>query len=214
MHVRRAILCLATIFFWAAHDPDMASGQSSELVEAFNSYNTLYQQGRYSEAEPYAKEALRLGTEEFGQDDPTTADLLNNLALLYEAQGHYGQAEPLYKRSLVILEMALGPEHLDVAQSLNNLALLYHAQGHYAQAEPLYQRALAIFEKALGTEHPEVATTLNNLASFYYGSGKKVKGTISLLKGRIKDHLCFAGVHEDFFGRGPMGDQKFRKNFF
>ncbi len=54
MHVRRTILCLATIFFWAAHDPDMASGQSSELREAYNSSKTLDQQGRYSEAEPYA----------------------------------------------------------------------------------------------------------------------------------------------------------------
>jgi hypothetical protein len=35
MHVRRTILCLATIFFWAAHDPDVASGQSSELMEDY-----------------------------------------------------------------------------------------------------------------------------------------------------------------------------------
>jgi hypothetical protein len=27
-------------------------------MEAYNSFMTLYQQGRYSEAEPYAKEAL------------------------------------------------------------------------------------------------------------------------------------------------------------
>ncbi len=73
MHVRRTILCLAAVFFWAAHDPDVASGQASELREAYNSFNTLYHQGRYSEAEPYAKEALRLGTEEFGPNDPTTA---------------------------------------------------------------------------------------------------------------------------------------------
>ncbi len=43
MHVQRTILCLATIFLWAAHDPDMAFGQSSELMEAYSSYNTLYQ---------------------------------------------------------------------------------------------------------------------------------------------------------------------------
>ncbi len=86
MYVRRTILCLATIFVWAVHDPSVASGQSSELMEAYNSFITLYQQGRYSEAEPYAKEALRLGTEEFGPNDPTTAALLNNLAELYEAQ--------------------------------------------------------------------------------------------------------------------------------
>ncbi len=95
MHVRRAILCLATIFLWAAHDADMASGQLSEFMEAYSSYDTLYQQGRYSEAEPYAKEALRLATEEFGPNDSTTADLLNNLALLYRAQGHHAKAEPL-----------------------------------------------------------------------------------------------------------------------
>ncbi len=164
MHVRRTILCLATIFFWAAHDPDMASGQSSELMEAYNSYNALYQQGRYSEAEPYAKEALRLGTEEFGPNDPTTATLLNSLAALYRDQGRYGEAEPLNKQSLAILEKALGPEHPHVAINLNNLALLYKFQGHYAKAEPLYQRSLAIRERALGPEHPDVAQSLNGLA--------------------------------------------------
>ncbi len=95
----------------------------------YNSFNTLYQQGRYSEAEPYAKEALRLGIEEFGPNDPSTAEFLNNLALLYYAQGRYAEAEPLYQRSLAIYEKALGPEHPDVAQSLNNLAMLYQAQG-------------------------------------------------------------------------------------
>ncbi len=99
MHVRNMIFCLATLFLlagafmWATYDPDMASGESSELLEAYNSYNTLYQQGRYSEAEPYAKEALRLGTEELGPNDPTTAALLDNLALLYQAQGHYAEAD-------------------------------------------------------------------------------------------------------------------------
>ncbi len=102
MHVRRTILCLAIAFLWATHDPDMASGQSSELMEAYNSYNALYQQGRYSEAEPYAKEALRLGTEEFGPNDPTTAVFLNDLAELYRAQGHYAEAEPLHKLALAI----------------------------------------------------------------------------------------------------------------
>ncbi len=86
MRVRRTILCLAAAFLWATHDPDMASGQSSGLMEAYNSYNALYQQGRYSEAEPYAKEALRLGTEEFDPNDPSTATLLNNLAALYQGR--------------------------------------------------------------------------------------------------------------------------------
>ena len=165
MHVRRAILCLAAAVLWATYDPDMASGQSSELMAAYNSYNALYQGGRYSEAEPYAKEALRLGTEEFGPDHPSTATLLIILGSLYHDQGKYAEAEPLYKSALVILEKALGPEHPDVATGLNNLALLYYDQGKYAEAESLYKSALVISEKALGPAHPQVAAGLENYAA-------------------------------------------------
>ena len=65
------------------------------LLEAYNRSGTLYQQGRYAEAIPYAAEALRLGEEEFGPDHPNTANLLNSLAALYRAQGNYTAAEPL-----------------------------------------------------------------------------------------------------------------------
>ncbi len=150
MHVRNMILCLGTVFLlataflWATVDPDMTSGESSELVEVYNSYNTLYRQGRYSEAEPYAREALRLGTEEFGPKDPITADLLDNLALLYEAQGHYAEAEPLYQRSLAIREEVLGPEHPDVAGSLENCAALPRQTARADEAERMEARAKAI----------------------------------------------------------------------
>ena len=118
-------------------NPDVASGQSSELRPAHNNFITLYQQGRYAEAEPYAREAVRLRTQEFGPNDPTTAASINNLAVIYQAQGRYAEAEPLYQRSLAIKEKILGSEHPDVARGLNNLAALYHARGHYMQAEPL-----------------------------------------------------------------------------
>ena len=167
MHVRRAILCLVTIFFWAAHDADVASGQSSELMEAYKSLVTLFQQGRYSEAETYAKEALRLGTEEFDPNDPSIATILNKLAELYQVQGRYSEAEPLVQRSLAIREKALGPGHPDVGESLNDLAALYWVTGRYAEAEPLVQRSLAIREKALGPGHPDVAMSVSGLAVLY-----------------------------------------------
>ncbi len=142
MRVRRMILRLAATL-WATLNPDMASGQSSELMAAYNSYNALYQQGRYSEAEPHAKEALRLGTEEFGPNDPTTANLLNNLALLYKTQGRYAEAEPLYQRSLAIWEKALGPEHPHVATGLENYAALLRETARASEAERMEARAKA-----------------------------------------------------------------------
>ncbi len=120
------------------------SPESSELMEAYNTSNTLYEQGRYSEAEPYAKEALRLGTEEFGPNDPTTALLLNDLALIYQAQGRYAEAEPLYQRSLAIKEKALGPEHPDGAGSLDTYAAVLRRTARADAAERMEARAKAI----------------------------------------------------------------------
>ncbi len=88
MRARKTILCLATTLLLWTHVSDRAFGQSPELMEAFNSFRALYEQGKYAEAAPYAREALRLGTEEFGPDNPTTATLLNNLASLYQALSH------------------------------------------------------------------------------------------------------------------------------
>jgi tetratricopeptide (TPR) repeat protein len=175
MHVRRTILRLATKFFRPAHDPSVVSGQSSDLMEAYDSFITLYQQGRYRDAEPYAKEALRLGTEEFGPNNPSTADFLNNLALLYDVQGRFAEAEPLYKRALAISEKALGPDHPDLTTGLNNLALLYHYQGRYAQAETSLKRSLEITEKAFGPEHPHVATSLEDFAKLLLETEREAK---------------------------------------
>ena len=62
-----------------------AYGQSVALLDAANQGRTLYGQGRYQEALPFAKKALRLGGQEFGTSHPIFATLLNNLAGLYSA---------------------------------------------------------------------------------------------------------------------------------
>jgi tetratricopeptide (TPR) repeat protein len=155
-----AVLFVVLLFSW----PGTAAAQSDELMRAYQQFQALYKQGRYGEAERFARKALELGEQEFGPEHPEVAALLIHLAELYRAQGRYAAAEPLYKRSLAIWEKALGPEHPDVASSLNNLAELYRVQGRYAAAEPLYKRTLAIKEKALGPEHPDVATSRENYA--------------------------------------------------
>ncbi len=69
--------------------------------------------------------SLAIEERALGSEHPNVADVLNNLAALYDTQGKYVEAEALYQRSLAIREKALGPEHPDVAISLNNLAFLY-----------------------------------------------------------------------------------------
>ncbi len=123
-----AAFLLALLVWWLG----MAGAQSDELMQAFEQYQALEKQGRYAEAERFARKALELGEKEFGPDHPYVAESLDNLALLYYDQGRYADAEPLFKRSLAIWEKALGPDHPSVALSLNNLAGLYVFQGRYA----------------------------------------------------------------------------------
>ena len=99
-----AIAILVALFLW----PAAVFGQSPELMDAYNRANELSAEGRYREAIPFAKEALRISEHEFGPDDLTTSSTLNNLAGLYNAQSRYAEAEPLYKRSLAITEKTLG----------------------------------------------------------------------------------------------------------
>ena len=169
MFTRRTLaLVFAILWPWSSG----LHAQSEALMEAYRQGQTLYGAGQYEEAIPFYRRALELGEQEFGPDHPTTANLLNHLALTYYGQGRYADAEPLFQRALAIQEKALGLDHLDVATSLRNLALLYQKQGRYADAEPHSERALAINEKALGPDHPLVATNLNNLGFLYSDQGR------------------------------------------
>jgi len=166
-HLRAVIIVLTVVLLPAAG----AQAQSGSLMEAFNQYRALYQQGRYAEAEPFAAKALELAENRAGLNPSATAVILNDVALLYQAQGRYDTAEPLLKRSLAIREKVLGADHPDVGVSLSNLAVLYLDQGRYDAAEPLLKRSLAIREKALNADHSDVGIALNNLAQLYQHQG-------------------------------------------
>ena len=67
--------------------PPAPHAQSPELVGAFERVQSLYSQGRYEEAIPVAQEAVRLSEQEIGPEHRASAEMLNNLALMYNAQG-------------------------------------------------------------------------------------------------------------------------------
>ncbi len=53
-----------------------AHAQSDALMQAFRQYKAFNEKGRYGEAEPFARKALKLGEEELGPEHQTTAVLL------------------------------------------------------------------------------------------------------------------------------------------
>ena len=85
--------------------------------------------GRHADAEPLCKQAMEIYRTALGEQHPSYATSLNNLAGLYDAMGRHAEAEPLCKQAMEIRRTALGERHPDYATSLNNLAKLYRRDG-------------------------------------------------------------------------------------
>jgi tetratricopeptide (TPR) repeat protein len=71
----------------------------------------LEEQGRYSEAEPLYRDALALCKRLLGEEHPSVAVSLNNLAGLYANQGQFEKAAPLLEQALRVVRQLLGEEH-------------------------------------------------------------------------------------------------------
>ncbi|MDZ7958381.1 MAG: tetratricopeptide repeat protein [Aulosira sp. DedQUE10] len=144
-----------------------------DLISPFIGNAQFYKgQGSYNQAAPWYEQCLEATKERLGEEHPSVAESLNDLAVLYNSQGRYSEAKPLYIQALALRRKLLGEEHPDVALSVNNLALLYYSQGRYNEAEPLLIQALALRRKLLGEEHPHIALSLNNLAELYKSQGR------------------------------------------
>jgi tetratricopeptide (TPR) repeat protein len=100
--------------YWASLG-DVLAVADPDVATVLNNLAELYQdQGRYADAEPLLKRALKIIEKSSGPNDSNFMTGLNNLALIYALQGRYADVEPLFKRSLAIREKVLGPDHRDV----------------------------------------------------------------------------------------------------
>jgi tetratricopeptide (TPR) repeat protein len=118
-------------------------------------------EGRFEDAEEYLREALREADTKLPPSDPRLANMLMNLATVYDNMGRYAEAEPLHLRGLRLREETLGPDDRSIARSLNNLASHYLLRDEPEKAETLLVRAIAIHTAAQRREdsilmHPKL----------------------------------------------------------
>ena len=143
---------------------------SPELLQSNQLNSTvikLYNEGKYDDALPLAKQALELREKALGSSDENLIPLLINLAELYRAKKKPGQAQRFLERALKIGESVFGPEDIRITRLLDKLAFVVYGQANEHSAENLFARSLVIKQKAFGPEHPEVAQTAFNLAEIY-----------------------------------------------
>ena len=98
-------------------------------------------QGRYAEAEGMTQQELQSTRQVYGEEHPSIAWDLNNLAIVYCEQGKHVEAVPLLEQARQLWSQYLGETHPHVARAYNNLAEILMIQGEYAEVEQLYRQA-------------------------------------------------------------------------
>lgn len=84
--------------------------------------------GRSIEAEPYARQAMKIRLNVYGPEHPQYAQSLNNLALTLGAAEKYTEVEGLLREAVRIYENRLGYNHRGTQGFRSNLERLLKAR--------------------------------------------------------------------------------------
>lgn len=137
---------------------------------------------RFQQAEALFKEALEKRLSVLGQDDPSVANVIVELGLLYETTVREEEAINLYAQAISILEKAFYSGHGRLAPILEHQADCYIKQGKLLEAESILKRALEINEKTLSAEHRQTLESAHKLALLCQKLGKLTEAEAILTK--------------------------------
>jgi eukaryotic-like serine/threonine-protein kinase len=163
----------------ASRDDEVRAEDATNLVWVVG-----YQEGRYADAQRWAKYAEAI-LQRLGGHVLLQAWLLNNLGGLFEIRGEREAALRTHQEALALKERALGRDHPDVGISEGNLSVVLTALGRNQEALEHVDRSIEILEKGLGTGHPDLATQLNNRGEILNALGRSRDARASFEKARI-----------------------------
>jgi tetratricopeptide (TPR) repeat protein len=123
--------------------------------------------GRLDAAEARLMAALETAETRLGADDPQTAAVLNDLAVVYKYAARFDDAEALYRRALENT-----PDEFAQATIWHNLGGIEHARGRHAAGEPYARRSVELRERVLGPDHLAVAADIAALAALVQEQGR------------------------------------------
>jgi serine/threonine protein kinase/tetratricopeptide (TPR) repeat protein len=163
----------------ASRDDEVRAEDATNLVWVVG-----YQEGRYADAQRWAKYADAI-LQRLGGHVLLQAWLLNNLGGLFEIRGEREAALRMQQEGLALKERALGRDHPDVGISEGNLAVVLTMLGRNQEALEHVDRSIEILENGLGAGHPDLATQLNNRGEILDALGRSRDARASFEKARI-----------------------------
>lgn len=105
--------------------------ETTELAEATyltESVVTLFKEGKYDAALPFAKRALAIRERLLPPTDQRVSISLGYLGDVYMAKRDYNNARKVFERLLPLQEERLGPTDVNLAFTLDRLALLSYRE--------------------------------------------------------------------------------------
>lgn len=147
----------------------------------------------YPKAEIALKAALEIREMNLGCEHLDVAEIVTDLAYLYQWQARFEEAESLHQRALKIWETKLGYDSEKVADTYTHLAEINSWMERYDDAAPLLEHARAINER-LGEDKINFATTLNTLGCIYaiqkrYDEAESVlQRALAIREQKLKEH--------------------------
>lgn len=133
--------------------------------------SVLRQAEKWSEAEGFLREALRITNERPEANPVDVGYTMATLGDILSERGAHREAVEMLERSLELQVGALGLEHVAVAQSQNYLSRAFERVDSLEVAVRWQERAVATLGASLGPDHPQTESERQRLDALHHRVG-------------------------------------------
>ncbi|WP_282089708.1 CHAT domain-containing protein [Aquimarina algiphila] len=123
--------------------------------------------GEYDKALEYHKKGLDIALKYYGEHHSVTADIYDNLGIVFSFKGDYEKALYYYTKALQIDKVILGENHENVALLYGNIGEMYARKKEYDKALVYYKKSLKVRNIILDKNHPNITISYNSIAALY-----------------------------------------------
>ncbi|MDD3625789.1 MAG: tetratricopeptide repeat protein [bacterium] len=124
--------------------------------------------GKYTAAEEYFLDSLKLKIILFGENDLETGEGYQNLGVIYRNLGKFKESEEFLNKSLKIKRVNLGEKHPEIASIYHNLGTLYWNQGDFNKAKEFLEKSLDLKRVIYGETHQSIAAGYLNTGVIFW----------------------------------------------
>ena len=160
---------------------------------------SLRTQHRYSEAEPHAREGLRLRRSVLAEDDPDVIASKLNVGLTLSGQGQNDAAEKMFLEVLTDAEKKPKARACDLVSPLKVLTGFYQQTHQYQKGERIFTDAFALLTQNKSTPCEGYIELLNDMAELY-SDGNMWDKVDKINDGRIDLAYTMKGPKSGLYG--------------